>query len=107
MNTAHRMTDAELAAAADALLPASPPMPPMQVPDLLSYFTTRTRELQADLWTMRDAFDGHLVGNQYAAGIAALAKLAALYDDATNAVRHLAVELNIPLPPDHYGPASC
>jgi hypothetical protein len=107
MNTARRMTDAELAAAADALLPASPPLPPMQLPDLLSYLTTRTRELQADLWTLRDALDAHLTGTRHTSGIVAAAELAALYDDATNTVRTLAAELNIALPADHYGPASC
>jgi hypothetical protein len=107
VNIARRMTDAELAVAADALLPASPSMPPMEVPDLLSYFTVRTRELQADLWTLRDALDVHTAGDTHSAGVCALALLASLYDDATNVVRNLAADLNIPLPPDHYGPASC
>jgi hypothetical protein len=96
MNTARRMTEAELAEAADAL-----------VPDVLGYLAAGTRDLQADLWTLRDALDAHLTGKRHTSGIAAVAELAALLDDATNTVRTLAAELNIALPPNLYGPASC
>jgi hypothetical protein len=107
MNTARRMTEAELAEAADALLPISDPLPPMAVPDVLGYLAAGTRDLQADLWTLRDALDAHLTGKRHTSGIAAVAELAALLDDATNTVRTLAAELNIALPPNLYGPASC
>jgi hypothetical protein len=107
MNTARRMTEAELTAAADALLPTSDPLPPMAVSDVLGYLAAGTRDLQADLWTLRDALDAHLTGERHTSGIVAVAELAALLDDATNTVRALAAELNIALPPNLYGPASC
>ena len=80
---------------------------PMGLADLLDYLATSTRELQADLWTMRDAIDAELAGDSHALAVAALATLAGLYDDATDTVRTLADKLAIPLPADLYGPSSC
>ena len=80
---------------------------PMGLADLLDYLAASTRELQADLWTMRDAIDAELAGDRHALAVAALATLAGLYDDATDTVRTLADKLAIPLPADLYGPSSC
>jgi len=95
--TRRRMTDAELDQAVAAWLPAIAPLPPMQVADLLDYFTRQTRGLQIDLWTFRDAVDAHLTGARHDAGVAALGMLAELYDAATNTVQNLADELGIPI----------
>jgi hypothetical protein len=102
-----RLTDAELTAEAARLLPAEPPLPPMPLLDILEYVTGKTRELQADLWTLRDAVDAHLTGTRHAAAVAALAELAAAYDDASTTARTLAADLGIRLPADLYGPSSC
>jgi hypothetical protein len=105
MDTDHRrMTALELDKAAASLLPTTPPLPPMTVPDMLAYFTERTRELQADLWTFRDAIDAHLRDTRRDTAVAALAELAELFDDATNTVRTLASDLRIPLPAELFGP---
>ena len=98
MNTDRRMTAAELDKAAAALLPTVPPLPPMTVPDMLAYFTEHTSELQADLWTFREAIDAHLRGTRRDTAVAALAELAELYAEATDTLRTLASDLRIPLP---------
>lgn len=109
MSTEHRprLTDAELTERAAALLPAEPPLPPMPLLDILEYVTGKTRELQADLWTLRDAIDAHLTGTRHAVALVAMAELAAAYDDASTAARALASDLGITLPADLYGPSSC
>jgi hypothetical protein len=79
----------------------------MSVADVLDYFARHTREMQADLWTLREAIDAHLSGRRHARAVTALAELGPLYDDATNTVRALAADLGIRLDPDRFGVTSC
>jgi hypothetical protein len=101
-----RMTDDELAAAAAALLPTTPALPPMKVADMLDYFARHTRELQADLWILRDAIDADVTDDRHVLAVGALVKLAGLYDDATETVHTLAEDLSILLPARLYGPSA-
>jgi hypothetical protein len=57
---------------------------------------------------MRDAVDVHPTGSRHALALVALAKLAALYDDAINTVRgDPTADLRIALPSSLYGRSSC
>ena len=57
---------------------------------------------------MRDAVDVHPTGSRHALALVALAKLAALYDDAINTVRgDPTADLRIALPSSLYGRSNC